>query len=70
MSHKIIYIYGENVELKKQPCLTPTLDFKKSVMPSCDLIANNTSLDMFCIISKMDLLYYIGKVCKKNGNTM
>jgi hypothetical protein len=43
---------------------------KMSVLPSCDLTANNTSLDMFCIISKMDLLYYIGKVCKKNGNTM
>ena len=35
-------------------------------MPSCDLTANNTSLYMFCIISKRDLLYYFGKVCKKS----
>jgi hypothetical protein len=35
-------------------------------MPSVDLTANNTSLYMFCIISKRDLLYYIGKVCKKS----
>jgi hypothetical protein len=29
----------KNVGLKMQPCLTPTLNYKKSVMPYCDLTA-------------------------------